>query len=513
MIRLPRVCDVGHVATWTVVAVLGGGCAAVRPVSLYATVPGPAAYVSEFHPPPSAADDSEAPQADGQGDGASEAQGPDARRPPESARRPTKDGAWWAAFAEPALSAAVQEALLNNYALRNSRTLVIENGLTPSIPKGPLWPLQIGLPANLQHTTLGGPPASGQPAYTTSYNEGDFGVTASYQVDVWGQLDAQRRTAVDAVEQQRQSAEVLAQGLAEQVTELWFEILEQRAMRDLLERQVRYSQGLLSYLRARFDLHLVSRLAVLQQEQQQLDTQAQVPLVLTQLALLNSRLTALLGRVPSPNADVVPDDRRLPDLPPAPDAGTPGDLFHTSPEVRMAQQALSEAEHTKNENLASWLPAINVLGSAGLQSFEFQKPFVTSNVGISLTWPIFDGGQRITRARQIEVVLQRRHWQLEVAFRTALQRVQDALIQEHKQAEHLRTLHAEVDLGRRVLHEARQLFEQGLSDYLPVLTALGNLSSLERSALQAQRLLLSYRIQLYHALGGTWSDAVTRLTN
>ena len=144
---------------------------------------------------------------------------------------------------------------------------------------------------------------------------------------------------------------------------------------------------------------------------------------------------------------------------------------------------------------------------------EPSQTYTVGAVGVRLNWPLFDGGQRITRSQQLELTVQRRNWQYDLAFDSAVQRVQDSLIQEHKQADNLRTLRAQVDLGRRVLQEARQLFEQGLSDYLPVLTALANLSNLERSAVQAQRLLLSYRVQLYHALGGTWSQAATKLTN
>jgi outer membrane protein TolC len=44
-----------------------------------------------------------------------------------------------------------------------------------------------------------------------------------------------------------------------------------------------------------------------------------------------------------------------------------------------------------------------------------------------------------------------------------------------------------------------------------VLAALSNLGSLERDSLRARRLLLSYRVQLYRALGGTWSYAVTKV--
>ena len=85
------------------------------------------------------------------------------------------------------------------------------------------------------------------------------------------------------------------------------------------------------------------------------------------------------------------------------------------------------------------------------------------------------------------------------------------MLQEKYQAESLRNLRGQIELGRRVLDEARRLFEQGQSDYLPVLNALASLAGLERSGLQAQRQLLSYRVQLYRALGGTWSYDVTRV--
>ncbi|MGH7294626.1 MAG: TolC family protein, partial [Polyangiaceae bacterium] len=427
---------------------------------------------------------------------------------------------WWTAFADPALDAAIQEALRNNYFIRDLRNLIYENKLEPAMPAGALWPLQIGVPAGIQHSVGAVPPALGSPGYGLTYDAAQAGVTASYQIDVWGQLDVTRRLFQDLVEEQRANTESFGQALAEQVTQTWFEILEQRAMRGLLARQVRYNEDLLAIVEARFEQHLVTRLAVLQQEQLLLATRAQEPLVVAQIALLNSRLTQLLGRTPSPSSDLVPEDRRLPDLPTAPEVGAPADLMRNAPELRAAQVRVAEAEHQVSQNLASWLPTIEAFGDAGMRTFGpgppgplmgFNQTLPTADVGIRLTWPIFDGGQRITRARQLELTVQRRNWQYQLAFNNALQRVQDALIQERKQADHLRTLREQVDLGRRVLGEARQLFEQGLSDYLPVLTALNSLSNLERASIQAQRLLLSYRVQLYHALGGTWSASTTNL--
>lgn len=487
------------------------GCALIRPVDVTPPPPfaPPAHYVTDVpvvapNPVSAGTPSGEViPESDG------------APSVPPHPQAPPPGAPWWSAFADPALDAAIQEALRNNYTMRDIRTLIYENQLDPTRPRGILWPLQIGIPAALQHAVgRQDVQVNGSTVPTlVADDELDLAVTASYELDVWGKLDAHRRTVDDLVEQQRQSTEVFAQTLADQVTQLWFEILEQRALQSLLEAQVQYSQELLGIVKARFDQHLVPHLAVLQQEQQLFTTQAQLPLVASQIALLNSRLTALLGRIPTPSPSLVPDDRRLPDLPPGPAVRGPVDLARTSPEMHYAQARVAEAEHLVNENLAGWLPTIELFGSAGMQLYNFSQNYPAFGGGVRLTWPIFDGGQRVLRAKQLELTVQRRNWQYELAFKSAVQRVQEALVQEQKQSDHLKAVRAQVDLARRVLTEARQLFEQGLSDYLPVLTALANLSNLERASIQAQRLLLSYRVQLYHALGGNWSASATKMDN
>ncbi len=503
---------------------LASGCAAVRPVSLQPPLPGPPPPRTFLAQPEVHTDSPEVAAVPAAAPGPAPAATPSPASPapaPSAAQGPAArpNQLWWTAFADPALDAAIEEALRNNYTIRDLRNLIYENKLDPTTPRGPLWPLRIGLPATLQHLTIASPatPASaGQPAYpayTTTYTDLTAGVEASYQVDVFGQLDAQRRTADDLVEQQTQSTETFAQALAEQVTQLWFEILEQRALHALLDNQIKYSQDLLGIVRARFEQHLTPHLVVSQQEQLLLALQSQLPLIDAQLALLNSRLTVLIGRPPTTNQQLVPLDRQLPVLPPAPGLGTPNDLLRESPEMRFAKSRVAEVEHLKNQNLSSWLPTIELFGAAGVERFDFSDQFLTSSFGVRLTYPVFDGGQRIVRGEQLELTIERRNWQYTLAFNTAMQRVQDALVQEQKQTDHVRTLQAQVELGRRVLLEARQLFEQGLSDYLPVLQALANVTTLERAQVSAQRLLLSYRVTLYHSLGGTWSKAATKLTN
>ncbi len=437
-----------------------------------------------------------------------------------SGERVTQNPVWWSAFANPALDDAMQECFRNNFILRDVRGLIYENMTDPTVPQGWWYPLQVGVlaPAGARHIIGNIPPSKPAlvpnigtfPPLQVEYNifNTDFGV--NYQLDVFGTLDAQRRAGMNFAEQQRQLTEARVQDLAVRTAQVWFDILETRALKNLNLAQTRYNKELFELVRARFEQHLTPRLVVLQQEQLLLNLQSQAPLIDSRLGLLNSELKTLLGRMPTPVDDIVPLENQLPDLPPAPDIGTPDDLNANTPEMRLAELRVAEVEHRINQNLAGWLPTVNLVASVGASTFGVKElVYGQSVLAVNLTWPMFDG-RRLTEARQLPMQLRRRKIQYEIAIRAVVGRVQDAVIQENNRAQNLRLLRAQVELGGRLLAEARRQFEQGQSDYLPVLSALTNLVELERANLQAQRLLLNHRIEFYRSLGGTWSYDVTK---
>jgi outer membrane protein TolC len=445
---------------------------------------------------------------------ASDSKDPDLK-PPQVADSTNKADVWWSVFGDPALDGAIQEAYRNNYLIRDTRGLIYENLLDPLMPQGWWWPLQVGIlaPAGVQHLRVNLIPPPGTPL---AYNAANVAIGANYQLDVSGLQAAQRRVGINLSEQQRQLVEARVQDTAVQIAQLWFDILQTRQLRELTLTQIKYNQELYDLIKSRFDQKLTSRLVVLQQEQLLLGLKSQVPLISARIAFFNSQLKMLLGRTPNPIDDLVPQDRKLPDLPPQPDLGKPDDLIKNAPEMRFAKLRVEEIHHRISQNRASYLPVVNLAASVGVSSLADgtedlgSHPTRESVVGVTLTWPIFDG-KRITETKILPLTLHRRELQHELALKTAIGRVQDAMVQETNQTTSLVNLRAQVELGQRLLAEARRLFEQGQSDYLPVLAALNNLVDLERASLLAQRLLINDRVELYRSLGGNWSYNVTTL--
>jgi len=84
----------------------------------------------------------------------------------------------------------------------------------------------------------------------------------------------------------------------------------------------------------------------------------------------------------------------------------------------------------------------------------------------------------------------------------ALHDVADALSREQWKREYLTRLETELRLATETLDETQRRYRSGLSDYLPVLTALSAQQRAELALVAARTDLLSNRIDLCQAVGG-----------
>jgi multidrug efflux system outer membrane protein len=84
--------------------------------------------------------------------------------------------------------------------------------------------------------------------------------------------------------------------------------------------------------------------------------------------------------------------------------------------------------------------------------------------------------------------------------------VESSLVLERQERLRIQYLEDEFRLANITLEATRDRYRAGLSDFLPVLTALATRQRSELQLVAARRQLVSYRIQLYRALGGAWPE-------
>lgn len=424
-------------------------------------------------------------------------------RPGDPSTEAPFDGRWWLRFQAEDLNRVVEAALDDNldlaqvYARLEQAEYLRKGAFAGFFPS-------VGYTAQYSGTrSLFGFAQGGAFEFGTF----DAGGTLSYEVDLWGRVAHGHAAAAAEMRAATADAETAVLSVAANVAEVYFRVVEARAALELLQRQLEASETFLELTELRFDKALASGLDVFQQREQVASTRSLFPPVRATLAVSEHQLAVLLGQPPG---SVRVNRDALPDLPPFPELGLPSTVLLQRPDVRAARERVVAQDHRIGTAIAQFYPRFALNASVGVRSFngfeDLFDDFVWNIVG-SLTGPIFQGGRLRAEVNRNRAALKERVAGFTQVVLVALREVEDALAQEREQKALIEDLDRQEEAARNTLKEAQLRYSNGLSDYLPVLTALTSLQNTQRQALLAQRELLSRRIQLHRALGGTWAEA------
>lgn len=332
--------------------------------------------------------------------------------------------------------------------------------------------------------------------------EVSLGLAASYELDLWGRIDAQAEA--DALRAQATEADYRAAGisLSSAVALTWYQITETLLQLELVQSQLETNQTSLDLLEGRFDAGLIRFADVLRQQQLVEATAEQAIVLRARLEVLEHQLAVLEGRPPQ-GENALPD-AALPALPPMPATGLPARLLERRPDIRAAMLRLEAADEDVAAAVSDRYPRINL--SASLETFaerpqELFEDWLLSLAG-NLIAPVLDGGARSAEVDRTAALRRQRLAEYGQAVLTAFGEVEDALAQERRQSERIDSLTLQLDLAQRAVDELRRQYLNGVTDYLSVLTAVRDLQRLERDVLSARLDLIAYRVALYRALAG-----------
>ncbi len=188
-------------------------------------------------------------------------------------------------------------------------------------------------------------------------------------------------------------------------------------------------------------------------------------------------------------------------LPPLPDIGIPASLLQRRPDLRAARQRVLALDYRVGEAVAEQLPTLRI--GAGVDwrgDPDFGDAIESAFVGLAA--PLFAAGQRRAAVRLRKAELEAALAGYSDRFLSAWVEVESTLLLERKQQERLVLVEQQLFTARRLLTESRNRFSQGLTDYLPVFTALNIVQNLEREIVSSRRSVLSARVALHRALGG-----------
>ena len=401
---------------------------------------------------------------------------------------------WWQSFQDPVLDQLQDQALTRNFTLaaararlRQARALSIQVGAAgvPSLDGSS----QVGVERDNNGTTA---------------RRYGLGLAASYEVDLWGRIEAGIRAAEAEERAVAADLQTAAISLTAELASTYFELQQQEAILDLLIEQAQTNQDIAELIRLRLlsgqaDLSelLRQRQLVAQSESQLLQARAQAELLAQQLAVLSGY---------TPDAELPIDEENEAFLPPLPATGLPAEWLRLRPDMVAAFARLEAADAEVAQAVSAQYPRLNLgvsLETAATSPSALFDSWFTS-LTASLAAPLLDGG---SRRAQVSLALATRDQALANYRQTvleSLQEVEAALLAERRDLGLLESITEQLELARAALEQLTFRYRNGAADYLDVLSTLTSVQSLqrERVALLYQR--LQDRISLNRALVGNF---------
>ncbi len=400
---------------------------------------------------------------------------------------------WWEAFGDEALNALVKQALSDNLDVLTAWDRLDQASALAGRANSSSWPY-VSADASSSHSD----PKNEMISPTS------ISVSASYEVDLWGRISSSRNASDTDFLASREDLRTVAISISASVAQNWYELVQLRGKLGLLSKQADANRQYLELVELRFKQGQTAIADVIQQRQQLSSTESEIALTKMRLELVQHTLAVLLGK--PPKTEIPGVSAELPGLPPMPEAGLPSELLKSRPDVKAAYLRVVSANYRVGEAIANRFPSFSIRASTSGAGGTFKTVFSdwVGTIAGSVMGTIFDAGSRAREVDRTEAVTAERLHSYKKTVLQALKEVEDALAQEKRQEEYVKSLQQQIELAKEALESSRKRYLQGSTGYLPVLLSLQSLQRLESVLLEAYKTSISYRINLYRALGCGW---------
>ncbi|HKK76935.1 MAG TPA: efflux transporter outer membrane subunit [Saprospiraceae bacterium] len=403
---------------------------------------------------------------------------------------------WWKSFEDERLNQLMDSAFTNNLDLRNLYQRIVA---AEAVRKSQSTALLPEINARAQ-TAISRP----EPDFAGGENT-QIGASASYEVDLWGRIQASVEAADFRVEGNYFDYKAAAMTLSADVARLWFRLLVIQEQLKLIEQQIATNEEVITLIKARFGAGQVKGVDVLRQEQLLEQSKSLKIQFEADKRQTENQLAVLLG-IPPQNFNITLADS-LPPIPPAPATGMPLELIRRRPDVQRDYRFLMAADRDLAVAVQSKFPRLSFDLSSQARSNNYSQLFSNwaYTLGSNLFAPLFNWGRLQAEVDRTEAVRKQELYQYGQTVLTAFQEVESALINEQRQAEQLEILRNRLTIAQQTNQQLRTEFIYGVSQYLDVLLSQDQEQQLQRNLLEAVQEQYEIRISLYRALAGDFA--------
>lgn len=412
---------------------------------------------------------------------------------------------WWELFNDPALVDLINEGLNNNFDLKIAAARVEQYRAIAGINRGALFPqVEGGVNYNAANGSLLSSPATNASDYTA--RNWETSAQLSWEVDLFGRLRREDEAAIArwmATEQGKRSVTI---ALVADIADAYFTLLQYDAQLAISKNTLAADSRQVQFYRDRLGGGVSNMLEVNQAEANRANTAARVPEFERLVAIQENRLNLLMGRAPDTIKRGKPLNAQY--IPPTLPVGLPIALISRRPDILEAEQNLAAANADVGAAKALFFPSINLVGSSGSLSHEFndlgRSDSAIWSVNNSLLQPLFKGGAIFSNYEASKARFDEALNQYQKTVQNSFRETSDAIVTEHTSRISTTEYIKAAEALRSSTELSRDRYLGGLASYLEVLTADQDYFKAQLQLAETRRAQLSAMVNLYRALGGGW---------
>jgi NodT family efflux transporter outer membrane factor (OMF) lipoprotein len=413
-------------------------------------------------------------------------------------------------FQSPELQALIDAALQNNQELNVRLQEIVVARAEVSAKRGEYSP-KVEAVAGLGVEKVGDSTSQGisDKAHGLPGNLGkfDFGLRASWELDVWGKLRNSANAANLRYLSTIEGKNFFVTQLVAEIARSYFDLVALDAELEVLHRNIAIQGDALEVVKAEKQAARVTELAVQRFEAEVLKNKSRLYDLEQERVQVENRINFLVGRFPQPvarNARAIQEP-----LPALLAAGLPSQLLDNRPDVRHAELELDAAKLDTRAAKANFYPSLHIDAALGYQSFNLSHLLKTPesvfyDLAGGLTAPLLnrkgiEAQYRSANARQLAAVFTYERTLLQAFTDVANQLV---VLENLQKSYDLRK--KQVDTLQRSVEVSTVLFQSARADYMEVLLTRRDSLDAELETIETKKRLLQSLVNLYQALGGGW---------
>jgi outer membrane protein, multidrug efflux system len=333
------------------------------------------------------------------------------------------------------------------------------------------------------------------------------GIAAFWEVDVWGKLRTERRSAIARYLESVEGRNNLVTRLVSDVASTWYDLIALDMKSHIIRESTQLREQALDMVRLKMEAGTVNDLAVRQFEAQVLASKSLELELRQETIAVEALMNIMLNRFPVQIArsPTFPDESIVLTM----HMGTPAALLDNRPDIRQAEYALASAELGLAAAQKALYPSLHLGGILNFNSFSAASLFMwpqslAYEVLGNITAPLFNRSAIKADIARAESFLRqaRLHYRGTVVSAFTEVGSQSAMLSAQGEILELRKSRAESLV--KAVSSSMELFRSGKASYLEVLLSEQDALEARLDLVDARRKQYESMITMYRTLGGGW---------